>query len=456
METMLNGPSIWDRFYDLNGILMPNVVMDIAVVGLAQAGIEIEAAGRIFLLFNYLLFVSGFWILARATGNGSSLKLILGGIVFYNTALFYGLINFQLGLAVLLWFVAFWLQAGTRAKLVLAVLGTGIVFLCHLVAAFLYVGVLGCLDLTALATSRGRSLFRSFSLVALVTAAGLLTLSPTSGDTFVAAWIGAGSVLGLLHWKASIFAKTMLGGGLLADLVLVAGVALLVVVVALGCRVRLAWQMVLVIAATIAVTLVAPQAVGAGSFLDLRIAIVPLLFVMACTRIVPRSAVWASAIVIVAATAAITRAGALTLMWSKDNAIFAELDEALAKLPPGSVLLGGFGQASERISWNEYWSPPVANSASHGVVHGLFVPSVFANPFQQPLALKPAYRKWNANENVSDTAALARSRARAAPLCSEFPAGVHMLIHYPSAVGLPGMQRIGATFGLVDMCGDPQ
>jgi hypothetical protein len=455
METMLRGPSLWDRFYELNGLLLPNAAMDIFVLVLMRVGLGIDWAGRIFLLICYSLFVGGVWRLAQATGSSGALKALLGAFLFYNAAVFFGLVNFQLGLAVLLWCVAFWLRAGTGLRVALAVLGTAVIFLCNLVAVFLYVGIIGCLDLYALAASRGRSLISSLSLLALATAVGLLMLSPTGGDSFEASWTGAGSIVGVTYWKAGIFAKTMLGGAPLADLVFIASVVLLLAVVALGCRVQMAGRMGLVVAAIVMVTLAAPQHLGMGSFLDYRIAAVPILFAVASARITPRGVVWGRALVVAAAAAVIARAGVLTLAWSEDNVAFAQLDETLAMLPPGGALLGGLGRPLDQVSWSEYWSLPVNNSASRGVVHGLFVPTVFANRFQQPLALKLAYRKWDVYEDVRDPAALAESRARAAPLCADFPAGVHMLVLYPSAVGLSGMVHIGSAFGLVDLCSGP-
>lgn len=452
MKAILEGPSFWDRFYDFNSLLLPNATMDIFILALMRAGFSINWAGRIFLLICYGLFISGVWRLARATGTGSPLKALLGAFLFYNAAVFFGLVNFQLGLAVLLWCVALWLCAGTGGRLALAVIGTAVIFLCHLVDAFLYVGIIGILDLYALVANRGRGVFRSVSIVALGTAMALLRLSPTGGDVFVANWTGAGSVLAVVYWKAGIFIKTMLGGAPFADLAFVGGAVLLLAVVTLGCRVRLSRQMAVVVAAIVVVTLASPQRLGAGSLMDYRIAAVPFLFAVACARITPRGLVWARAVVLVAAAAVIARAGALTLAWSEDNVAFAQLDEALAKLPPGGALLGGYGRPTNRVSWSEYWSLPAGNSASWGVLHNLFVPTVFAHPFQQPLALKSDYRNWNVYADVRDPAALAETRAKAAPLCAEFASGVHMLVVYPSAAGLPGMVRIGSAFGLLDLC----
>ena len=44
-------------------------------------------------------------------------------------------------------------------------------------------------------------------------------------------------------------------------------------------------------------------------------------------------------------------------------------------------------------------------------------------------------------------------RQQAAGLCARFAGGVHLLVIYPSAQDLPGMERIADRFGVLDICG---
>ena len=445
LSEMLRGPSPWDRYYTLNGVLLPNEAVDFLLIGLMRLGFSLYGAAQAGLVLCYALFVGGYYRLATVCRAGGPLKAVFGAILFYNASLFFGFINYQLGLALLLWGVAEWLRAEAAGqpwrRVLLATLGTLVIFLCHLIAASMYTGIIGLIDcfaVIALARQRGltpaRILPNAISLLAVGVLLALFLASPTGGDGLAGHWTGTPTLLGIVRWKVGIFIKTLLGGAIESDLVLASGVVLLGIGLFATARVRLGWRMAFLMAATILVTLIAPSRLGTGSYFDYRIAILPILLGTAGLAVAPRRAASAGTLAALAAVVMVIRSATLSDFWLKDEAEFRQLDQVLAQLPPGGTLLGAVNQGAGQLTWRQFWYPPDANIASLGTRHGLFVPTVFAHPLQQPLAIRPAYGQWNVYADITEPDQLAPFLAPRRPALR----GIHRRGPSPGPLSHPG------------------
>lgn len=429
----------WQRYYDAPGFFVPNAMLDVVLLGLQKLGLGIVPAARVFLLATYGVFVAGFHGLSRACGARSRLTLPLAVLLFYCGPLFWGLINYVFGLGLMLGLLGAWMaRERVASRLGLAVGGAVALFFCHLVPAFLFAGILGCLELHQVATAppgaRLRRLVRCTSPVALAAVVALLLLSPAGQDSLGVAYAGAGSPAEFLRWKAGIFVKALLGGALASDLAVAGLGAGFALALLLTCRVRMQARIAFVITALVGLTLAAPQRVGAGSLFDYRMAIVPLIVAAASLRFLPRHAGGLRWPVAALTLLVAIRSAALSIAWLQQDGLITGLDRALAALPRGSVLFAGFGRPKEAISWAEWWGPAISNGGALAALHGVFVPSVFAYATQQPLSLKPAWRAWNQAGDFStpERLALAAEQARAA--CHDGSnGGAALLVLYPAA-----------------------
>ena len=276
---------------------------------------------------------------------------------------------------------------------------------------------------------------------------------------------GHGDVLGMVKGKIVAFARAFLGGSVASDVVVLALVALALGLVPFVRRVRAPAWAVLGAAALFAVALVAPRQVGAGYHLDSRLAALPVLIAAAATRFEWRRAAAGRAAYALLAVGAFARVGVLALDWSRAGSAMDDLDARLAALPAGGMLLTGTARPLDSVGWWEIWSPPAMHVATLAVSRGVFVPSMFALPSQQPLALKPRYRPWVGVQPVTSRADLDRLREAVGSLCDARPIGagptrVYALVQFvrpaPAAgPAWPPGAPLPHGFTLLDLCAAP-
>jgi len=452
LDQLLRGVGPWAAFYDFNTFLLPNVALDLGVLGLLRAGLNLAQAGAVFLLATYALFVTGFIRMSRGFGAAHPATPVLGALLFYNCALFFGLVNYLSAFGPLFWTVGLWLRSERAAvRLSIAVLGTAATFACHLVPAMALVGVLGVLDISALvAVGWRRFRYHATSLASAVTVLALLKLSPAGGnDVHDVVYGGAGSIRGFVWWKLGIFAKALLGGGLWPDVVTGVVAVVVILLVLVLARLTLPRISLAVIAAVTALTLLAPQRIGTGSLLDYRLAIVPYFFAAATIRFRWRVTAAPSIAFVVIVSGLLIRTAVQAVSWHAASVIYAEADNAYARLPSGSVLLTAMGRPTTQIPWFEYWTPAINHLDTLAVEHEIFVPTVFASRLQQPLALKDFAREWILAADASTPVLLDQLLARARRLCPQYP-GVFIAALYPT----PFMrgEAVNDRLSIIDAC----
>jgi hypothetical protein len=209
LNDLLHGPSAWSAYYQIGTFLLPNVALDVGVLGLMQLGVGVDAASTFFLVLVYGLFVSGICLLANAFKAFDPSKILLAVVLFYSNPLFFGFVNYVVGVAFLALFAAFWLMTpNTFVKALLAVAGAVVTFFCHIVAAGMFVAILGCIDLVRIIQNKPLWRPQPANLTSPLAAAGvgllfaLSTVTVNYGDTI---WIKSGpfgEVIGFALWKA--------------------------------------------------------------------------------------------------------------------------------------------------------------------------------------------------------------------------------------------------------------
>lgn len=468
---LLQGDAFWTRFYRFAGFLVPDAALDLGVLGLARAGLPVDVAAQCFLVMTYLVFVAGFCALARALGTLGALapvKVPFAILLFYGNALFWGLVAYLLGVGLMLGLLACWLRCDRRGgawpRMLIAGLGAVPLLFTHLVAAVAWIVVLGAFDLHRL-LARGLPARRAPAwtrlpgsaswLVALVAVTVLLHALPgEAGHEFSIRYAGVG-LGGAVVRKLGLFGKLLLGGSLLQDAASLA--ALLVCAgVAASSRPSLAPAPAWAAAVLGVLTLAAPERIGTGSVLDVRLAILPLLLLAAAVRIAPgRRAVAA------VATTVLARTLLLAGQWHAAGEVFHDFRQQAARLPAGSVMMVAYGTPLRSLTWQQVWSPAITSLATQAVSREIFVPALFANPAQQPIALRPAYAALTQPWNLTDAAHLHATGVGLAAVCDRHGfRGVYLTVLYPGGF-LPG--QVGAAalhaqrdFLLLDACRLPR
>ena len=432
----LHGASFWVARYNYQGLLLPNAILDAVVLGLVRVGLNIDSAGYCFLALCYFSFVGGFSRLSRVYGLPSIVSVSLGILLFYTGNVVYGLVNFVTGVGLTMFAASYWLEdnANFRRRCLIALVATPAIMFCHILAALLFVAICGgftllrpgqhegSLDLRSL---RRRSVSMIPTMIALTISVVGYKLSASGADKLIIGYDGAPGASSIVRGKLRQAAEGLSSGNQLADLILsvvVAGI--------LWCiwqrRSCLRWAEVVPLAGLAVLPFLAPFRVGEGMLLDTRLFVIPILIGVAALPWANRlGAKWQYAIV----AACIFRSLVLASSWASYASIYDELQTAFSRLPPGSTLLSAY---SDEPGFYKDKQPPLRNSATLAVKYGVFVPSMFAEPTQQPLAILPQWRPtwlWEHSANARSPSALASVRDRAKRFCGIDPLSHLFILH---------------------------
>jgi hypothetical protein len=125
-------------------------------------------------------------------------------------------------------------------------------------------------------------------------------------------------------------------------------------------------------------------------------------------------------------------AAILAQAWRKVGDEFARYDTAVAAVPPGSIMLTARGGEPGSVHWTRFWAEPYTAIATRAVYRGIFAPSVFADPFQQPVALRPDFKSIHNSVYLGSDNDVRSAAAEFAALCqTNSYSGVFVTIIYP-------------------------
>jgi hypothetical protein len=155
--------------------------------------------------------------------------------------------------------------------------------------------------------------------------------------------------------------------------------------------------------------------------------VLPLLLLAAMTRIEP------GRLAVAAVTGAIVvRTLILAAAWHSAGSVFRDFREQTVTLPPGSLMMVGYGTRLSSLTRQQIWSPAITAIATQVVFRDVFMPAIFANPAEQPIALRPEYQSLTQPWNLTDAAHLEASATALAAVCAthRFPR-VTLTVLYP-------------------------
>ena len=421
LSEMLHGRgAFWGRFYELGSFFVPNAALDVAILGLHEAGIGLQMAALVFVLASYLAFVGGVCALAHAWGSFDLTKIALGALLFTTGPLYWGLVNYVLGVGLAMCLLAAWIAVSRRPwlRVAVALAAVSVLFFCHLIAAAVFAGLLFCLEVLELLARRQLRTTGLSTLAAFALLLALRHISP-AGEEAISGFVYAGgpSWQGIALYKLQLLWRTLFGGGWTADTLAALALLLALGLALFAARARMGRAGLLCVAALAALALVTPERIGTGSMLDYRLTLLPLLLAVCAIRLE-----WRGPHAARRATAAMggvlgLHSLALGAAWYDAGVDFRAYAALTRDMPAGSVVIMASGRQLDQVGWYDHWSPPIGSIETSAVRQGVFVPMIFANPAQQPLAIRPAFVDLIQPLDLSSPETVAASRLRLQALC---------------------------------------
>lgn len=385
------------RFYAPHWSIIPNLALDLIAPRLIKV-LPVHIAGRLLIAASVLLPALG--AIAYNTALGGRWWSLGVGLVAYNICLLHGFLNFEIALGLALLLAAGWLrwrENRPALAIVAAMVGTPILFACHLMGLVFFFLLIGGAELFRLYQDRTvAGTVRRGGILALVFAApavlyAVSALRQLGGD---AEFLPVGEKLFQLLITFANYNRPL-------DLV-TAGVAIALPALCLLLRRGrvpgpAAVPMVLLLIGFLA----APYAWKGTYALDTRFAV--MLDFMAFAGFVPsRWPPWfaraAAALVLLFAA----RMALLTLAWSAQQSDITDLRTVLAPVQPGQAVYvaeAGLNEASAYWNANPNWRL-LSNDARMDehlgalalIEHRAYWPFEFDVPSQQPIETREPYR----------------------------------------------------------------
>ena len=317
--------------YAVNWAVIPNLALDLAYLALSPV-LSPESAIRLAWIASIALPAWGAWRLNNALNGAPQPALLLVPAISYNLVTTLGLINFALGMGLALHAFAWWLTIDRRRAWTRLVLFNAIAvatFFCHLAAWAALALVVALYEATApgRTTWPARARRGLWAAAHFVAALGLWAMAPPIESRFG----GPGSKLAAL--AAPMFADTATAG-----VIATFALTLLIVIALVARRAAIVpamrgtlWGLAIVVA-------VAPSALGAGDFLDARLAVL-LAYLALASLAGPRGARAKQALAVLALAVVAARFAVAAPQWALYDRQAAELREAIRAVAPGSRVL---------------------------------------------------------------------------------------------------------------------
>jgi hypothetical protein len=375
------------QFYAVVWRPVPDLAMDAIVPALAQI-MPLAIAGKAFVLLTMLLLAGGAAALHRALFGRWSAWPCLAFLLLYSRILLWGFLNYLFGLGLALCAMAVWVALGRRSpalRLAIGALAALALFFSHLLAFGLY-GVM-VMGYEAGHWLRRPSAWRSGG-AALILAG--VSFVPALVILFAAT---PGAIDGAVRYghfgrKLDLLFSVFDNYSRIFDVACFVLAALALIFLFWRRWVRLAPAMAVPLALLALVYLAMPSQLATASGADHRIPLLLGLVLLASSewtapRVKTRRFFLAAALALF-----VMRLGVVTAVWRDSDERYANLLGALDRLPAGSRVAVAYPPEAVNSE-----AMPLAHFPTLAIVRrDAFVPTLFAFPTQQPVALRPTYR----------------------------------------------------------------
>ncbi len=375
------------RYYEIAWRPLPDLAMDLVVPPLARL-LPLAWAGKAFVLLAFFLLAGGAATLNRVLFGRWSAWSCLAFLLLYSRTLLWGFLNYLFGIGLGLFALALWIALARRRAALRFAVGSVLalaLFFAHLLACGLY-GVLVAGHASGVAWRRraaprqalGELLVAALPFLPALAVLALLTPGSAGGAVVY------GNVLRKLDLLFSVFDNYSRPFD-------VAGFALAVVALLFAFWrrwVRLEPSMAAPLGLLALVYLAMPSQLATASGADHRIPVMLGLVLVGSSRWAGPSLRAERLFLGAALLLFLLRLGVVALHWHASDRIYAGLLPALDALPVGSRLAVAYPPDALNSQ-----PTPLAHFPLLAVVRrDAFVPTLFAFPTQQPVALAPRYR----------------------------------------------------------------
>ena len=377
-----------NAFYEVHWAALPNLAQDLIVPPLARV-LPLEFASGLFLAMIFAVIAGGTVWLNRVATGAWRLWPLLCFLLLYNRVFLWGFVNYLFGVGIALAGTALWL-ALERARWWLRMTASSIVglacYFSHIAAVGFYaLVILGVELLPAFGELRtrkwpalGRRIAIAGSQFVVPVALILGYWRPTTAGTisYAALWRKA-------DLPFSVFDNYNRALDIASFALLLGLLGLLCWMRSLRLTPRLAWSVCLVFA----VYLLLPSQIYGGSGTDHRlpVALFLLLIGASAPRFPNRRA--AVTVAVVAALLLVTRLAVIEHVWRQADAVYSADLAGIDALPRGAKLAVAMPSGLTHVA-----AIPEAHLPALAVARReAFVPTLFADPRQQPMELRPPY-----------------------------------------------------------------
>lgn len=378
-----------NQFYVVRWALLPNLAGDLVVPLLARL-MPLELAGKLFIVTTFALMIGGAAWLNRVATGAWRLWPLLAAAFLYNRQFLWGFVNYLFGLGLALCGAAMWLALERRAtslRLGAASLVSLGCFFSHIAAFGVYAIIVCGIELAPVWAAIRAGDWRGLGWRSVVTTAPFVLPAASFLVWWQPAAQGGGFSYAGFGRKADLLFSVFDNYSRPFDIVCF--------VLLLGLLGSLAWRGRLRIAPCLLPALVLlgiaylvlPTQILSGSGADHRIA--TPLFLLLVAAAAPRWPRRGAALLSAAAVAIVlmARLAVIEAVWLSADRIYAADLAAIDALPAGSMLAVAYpARALNAGGIPEVHMPTLAVWR-----RAAFVPTLFAYPAQQPIALRPPY-----------------------------------------------------------------
>jgi hypothetical protein len=374
----LAGSAVFAAHMHTTNFLIPNVLADLLVLALIPFG-GVLMAGKALLVATFALTLTGVHAVNRVLTGQFSPWPLLAAALLYNEGFFWGFLNYNLGLGLLLWGVMVWLVLQGRTageRMVVGACFALLIFLAHLVAFGLYAVAVAVIELRRPNSARLAQAAAQFVPPLVI----FLTLSP-AGDLQLVALFDF-SITG----KVMPFARILSSGNPILDFATLAALGGVVATGLLGGLARCQGTLLLLAATFLVLVATMPFSMLGSYFLDSRIIFAFAL--MFAASLTPRGRISSAGIAVIVLVIVGGRSLGLMADWREQEAEYAALVAALDRVPPGSVVVTTVQYPFELGDWvmTRRVKPSHEHSTLYATIRNdVLVPNIFARQGQNPL-----------------------------------------------------------------------
>lgn len=387
------------RFYQVRWAVLPNLAMDLVIPSLATV-MPLGAAGKVFITLTLFLLSIGPIALHYVWHGRRSAWPFVAFLFLHNRIFLYGFLNYLFGLGLALCTLAAWIHLRGRPWVqkwwVFSILAT-MVFFSHLVAFGVYALCVFGYEFTHYLEQRKQDLPENAfvnlvsSMAQFVIPGLLLLLSPTiHGDSS----LGYGSVLlnpviGLIVKLIALFFPVYNYSLFLDGLIFLLCVELAVLGISKR-KLVFTKEAYWVLGMLGGAFLLLPFKAFSAAYADARLSIALIFLFIACTDLRMEIATAKSGKMLASFFVGvfIARVGILQSHWWEFEKSFDQYMQALNKVPEGSKLFTAMADPDGSNSMSPVYHLPCMAI----IKKSAFVPSLFAFPTAQPIALTPPYQ----------------------------------------------------------------